>query len=68
MITSLVIKLASIAVHTEEAMSPDGHRFDWDTVKSLLADNEVRAFLDDPANAVYLPVKRSAPPRTKKRG
>ena len=56
--TSLVVKLASIAVHIEEARSSDGHHWDWATIDSLLTDPEVRGFLDDPDNAVLLPVKR----------
>ena len=55
---SLVVKLASIAVHVEEARSSDGHHWDWATIDSLLTDPEVRGFLDDKANAAFLPVKR----------
>ena len=55
---TLLIKLGSIAVHAEEMLSPGGHPFDRDAIKSLLTDPEVRAFLDDKEMAVYLPVKR----------
>jgi hypothetical protein len=55
---SLLVKLASIAVHLEEARSAKGHHFDWTTIDSLLADPEVRAFLDAPENAALLPLKR----------
>lgn len=58
---SLVVKLASIAVHAEEMLSPNGHYFDRETIKSLLNDLEVRGFLDDPANAAFLPLKRKSP-------
>lgn len=54
------IKLASIAVHVEEAYSPSGHEVDRHAISSLLADPDVRGFLDDPKNAVFLPVKRQA--------
>jgi hypothetical protein len=60
MIDTLKIKLGSLAVHVEEYMSKRGHRNDWDAIQSLLSDPEVRAFLDDPANVVLLPVKRNA--------
>lgn len=55
---SLTIKLASIAVHAEELFSPDGHELDKGSIEGLLRDPEVRAFLDDPKNAVLLPLKR----------
>lgn len=55
---SLVVKLGSIVVHLEEARSSEGHHWDWSTIDSLLTDPEVRTFLDDKANAVFLPVKR----------
>jgi hypothetical protein len=53
------IKLASIAVHVEEMFSSDGHDFDRKAIEGLLADPEVRAFLDDPDNEVFLPRKRN---------
>lgn len=59
-IDALTIKLASIAVHADELLSPEGHDFDRGAIVGLLADPEVRAFLDDPANRVYLPLKRNA--------
>lgn len=55
---SLVIKLASLAVHVEEMFSIDGHDIDRETIRGLLNDAEVRAFLDDPKNEVLLPRKR----------
>lgn len=58
---TLVVKLASIAVHIEEAASSDGHHWDWATIQSLLTDPEVRGFLDDPNNKVFLPLKRKSP-------
>jgi hypothetical protein len=62
---ALWIKLASIAVHAEELLETatvDGPAatFDVAAIKGLLADREVRAFLDAPKNAVLLPRKRSA--------
>jgi hypothetical protein len=58
MINSLTIKLASIAVHAEEFFSPRGHPMDQEAIRGLLADSEVRSFLDDKKNAVLLPLKR----------
>lgn len=64
---SHAIKLASIAVHAEEFMamitSPlkaqrEAAEFDAAALRSLLADPQVREVLDDPGNAVLLPVKR----------
>ena len=57
---SLTIKLASIAVHAEELLSPDGREADREALRGLLVDPEVRVFLNDKAHAVYLPLKRQA--------
>lgn len=61
---TLLIKLGSIAVHSEEHLenfrvNPPAALFDEDTIKSLLSDPEVvewRAAMDSMA---FLPVKRS---------
>ena len=55
---SLQVKLASIAIHAQEALSPKGHEFDVITVNQLLADPEVMAFLDEMDKAALLPKKR----------
>ena len=55
---SLSIKLASIVVHVDELLSVDGREADKQAILGLLADREVRTFLDDPENRVYLPLKR----------
>ena len=60
---SLLIKFASIAIHAEEMLSPDGHDFDRHAILGLLDDPEVRAFLDDPKNAVLLPRHRKVSQR-----
>lgn len=59
MIDIAKIKLASIAVHAEEMLSAGGHDFDRVAILSLLSDPDIRGFLDDPENAVFLPVKRA---------
>jgi hypothetical protein len=55
---TLKIKLASLAIHVEEMFSSEGHEFDRKAIEGLLSDPEVRAFLDDPKNKVFLPVRR----------
>lgn len=63
------IKLASLAVHAEEYFDNaqsiekakrEASRFDHDSIRGLLSDPQVREVLDDPANEVFLPVKRDA--------
>ena len=46
--TTLIIKLASLAVHAEELFSVDGREADKQAIVGLLLDSEVRAFLNDP--------------------
>lgn len=62
-----LIKLASLAQHVEEFFATAGSLlaaerkaadFDRAAIAGLLRDPQVRELLDDPANAVYLPVKR----------
>lgn len=57
---TLVIKLASIAVHAEELFSADGREADKAAIEGLLQDHEVREFLDANENRVFLPLKRRA--------
>ena len=57
-IDTLTLKLASLAVHIEEMFSKKGHDFDRIAIEGLLQDKEVRTFLDDPKNKVFLPAKR----------
>lgn len=52
----LLMKLGSIVVHADEAISAKGHRFDVEAMKPLLADDEVKEWIKD--MGVYLPVKR----------
>lgn len=54
----LLMKLGSIVVHAEEAISADGHEFDIEAMKPLLADSDVRQWIKD--MGVYLPKKRGA--------
>lgn len=55
---ALLVKLASIAVHVEEMLSPSGHHFDRAAVQTLLDDSEVRIWLAEMGKKGFLPVKR----------
>lgn len=55
---TLLVKLGSLAVHVEEGMSENGHAFDAAAVRGILADPEVRAWLDAMDGMALLPVKR----------
>lgn len=55
---SVGIKLASIAVHADEATAPGAHELDVAAIRGLLADPEVVAYLAVLADMALLPVKR----------
>ena len=55
---SLLVKLGSIAVHTEELLGPGGHHFDVETLKVLLNDQEVVEWEIAMHEMALLPVKR----------
>ena len=55
---SLLVKLGSLAVHIEEIISPSGHPFDKDAIKTLLDDAEVISWLKAMDAMAMLPVKR----------
>jgi hypothetical protein len=54
----LLVKLGSIAVHTEEMLSPGVHAFDKVALEALLNDETVRLWLKRMDDAGLLPVKR----------
>lgn len=56
--TSLLVKLGSIAVHAEEAISEKGHHFDISALKSLLNDHEVKQWLSEMDALALIPKKR----------
>jgi hypothetical protein len=56
-ITTL-IKLGSIAVHTEEMMSEKGHGFDKVAIEQLLNDPEIQEWIKEMNKMAFLPVKR----------
>lgn len=53
---SLLCKLGSIAVHVDEALSDDGHQYDWTAIHMLLDDPEVKQWIV--AMGPLLPKKR----------
>jgi hypothetical protein len=55
---TLLIKLGSIAIHSEEILSKNVHPFDIETLKALLNDEEVKAWLSEMNNLALLPRKR----------
>lgn len=55
---SLLCKLASIAVHADEIMSPDGHAFDRHALQSSLEDPEVKEWLAEMDKMALAPKKR----------
>lgn len=56
---SVGVKLASLAVHADELLSPGGHALDAEAIRGLLDDAEVVAYLDKLRPLALLPVKRS---------
>lgn len=55
---TLLVKLGSIIVHFDEATAPGGHEFDINTARQLLADPEVKEWIDTMNKAAMLPLKR----------
>lgn len=59
---SLLCKLASIAVHADEMLSPDWHHLDREALASLLADEEVTRWVNDMTKLALAPKKRAEAP------
>ncbi len=58
---SVGIKLASLAVHADELLSPGGDtHFDGEAIKGILADAEVQAYIETLRPFALLPVKRGS--------
>lgn len=55
---SVLCKLGSIAVHTEEVISEKGHVFDVLALQSLFKDAELRQWFKDMNALGMLPVRR----------
>ena len=56
---SLLSKLGSIAVHSDELLSNDGHDFDRAAIESLIEDPEVSDWISQMNGLALLPLKRS---------
>ena len=54
----LLIKLGSVIVHQEEAMSSKGHHFDMVALQTVREDPEVVAWLKSMTDMGMLPIKR----------
>jgi len=54
----ILIKLGSIAVHVEEALSPKGHGYDVVVLKALLSDPELAEWRKGMDKLALLPLKR----------
>lgn len=55
---SLLIKLGSIAVHTDELLSAKGHAVDKEAINTLLENQEVIHWIAEMDKLAMLPVKR----------
>ena len=55
---TLLVKLGSIAVHAQEHLGPKGHAFDKAALETLLADEEVLAWLAAMDKLALVPKKR----------
>ena len=55
----LLCKLGSIVVHVDEGSGTGGHHFDWQAVRSLIADREVQEWLAGMDAKALLPKRRS---------
>lgn len=53
-----LVKLGSIARHAEEMLSDDGHVYDADAIKGLLADEDVQRWMAAADRLALLPVVR----------
>jgi len=53
---ALLSKIGSIVVHAEEFMSPGGHPFDLDAMRTLYGDPEVQEWIEK--MGAFLPRKR----------
>ncbi len=56
---AILCKLASIAVHTDEMLSPHGHHFDKAALRSVITDSDVAAWIKQMTDMGMAPVKRN---------
>ena len=57
-VPTLLVKLGSIIVHAQELASDDGHAFDKIALEQLLADPDVKAWMQEMDSMALLPVMR----------
>lgn len=57
--TSLLVKLGSIAVHTQELMAPGRHEYDISALGTLFQDADVIEWIASMDKMAFLPKKRS---------
>jgi hypothetical protein len=62
---AILVKLGSIVVHAEELLSPNGHEFDSEAIRSGLQDAELQEWIRGMTELAFLPVKRNARPSKK---
>lgn len=55
--TPLQIKLASLVVHCDEALSDGGHQLDMEAIRGLAHDPEVLEFVNS-MDPIFLPLRR----------
>jgi hypothetical protein len=55
---TLLIKLGSLAIHSDEMLSSTGHHFDVEVIRALLNDEEVKEWLSAMDKLSLLPKKR----------
>jgi hypothetical protein len=55
---AVLAKIGSIVVHVDEALSPDGHSFDFTALRALIADPEVQDWLTGMSAMALVPRKR----------
>jgi len=56
--TNVLIKLGSLFVHVEEAISTKAHSFDILAIKQILEDDDVKAWIEKMDNLALVPKKR----------
>jgi hypothetical protein len=56
---AVLCAFGSIAIHAEEYLSPAGHPFDAEAIKSAMSQPEVQTWITGMQKAAFLPVKRN---------
>lgn len=57
---ALAAKIGSVLVHVDEAISADGHLFDWEATRALLGDAAVLEWLRALQKMALVPMKRKS--------